>query len=81
MAKANDFGKAVKIRLIELGKTQEWLIQQVRERTGDFFDSSYLYRLMTGKTPGDTGRDGKPGKVSVIREILGMNQTECGDCE
>lgn len=74
MAKTSDFGKAVKIRLVEMEKTQEWLIEQVNEKTGDYFDSSYLYRLMTGKTPGDTGRGGKPGKVAVIREILGMEE-------
>lgn len=76
MAKTTDFGKAVKIRLVELEKTQDWLIQQVKERTGDYFDSSYLYRLMAGKTPGDTGRGGKPGKVDVICEILGLEKAE-----
>lgn len=74
MAKVSDFGKAVKIRLIELDKNQEWLIEQVKERTGDFFDSSYLHRLLSGKTPGETGRGDKPGKAEVIREILGMKQ-------
>lgn len=74
MEKTTDFGKAVKIRLIELEQTQDWLIEQVKEKTGDFFDSSYLHRLLVGKTPGDTGREGKPGKVAVIREILGMEE-------
>ncbi len=69
-----DFGKQVRIRLIELGKTQEWLIEQVKERTGDFFDSSYLHKLLTGKLPGESGRNGKPGKANVIREILGMTE-------
>lgn len=72
MAKT-DFGKQVRIRLIEMGKTQEWLIEQVKERTGDFFDSSYLHKLLTGKLPGESGRNGKPGKASVIREILGIS--------
>ena len=72
MAKTSDFGKAVKIRLIELDKNQEWLIEQVKERTGDFFDSSYLHRILAGKTPGETGRGDKPGKAEVIRDILGM---------
>lgn len=72
LAITNDFGKAVKIRLIELDKDQNWLIEQVRERTGDYFDSSYLFRLMTGRTAGETGYNGKPGKVQVIREILGL---------
>ena len=76
MAKTTEFGKAVKIRLIELDKTQEWLIEQVKDRTGDFFDNSYLHRLLTGKTPGNAGRGEKPGKVDVIREILGMNKEE-----
>ena len=69
---ATDFGKQVRIRLIEMGKTQEWLIEQVKERTGDFFDSSYLHKLLTGKLPGESGRNGKPGKANVIREILGL---------
>lgn len=73
MAKTTDFGKAVKIRLIELEKTQEWLIEQVKERTGDrSFDSSWLHRILSGKLPAKYGRDGKPGKAEVIREILGM---------
>lgn len=73
MAKTSDFGKAVKIRLVELEKDQTWLIEQVKERTGDYFDSSFLYRLMAGKLTGETGWNGKPGKAEVIREILGMN--------
>ena len=74
MAKLTDFGMAVKVKLLEMGKTQEWLIAQVKERTGDFFDSSYLWRLLYGNTPGETGKNGKPGKVEVIREILGLEE-------
>ena len=74
MATSTDFGKQVRIRLIEMGKTQEWLIEQVKERTGDFFDSSYLHRILGGKLTGETGRGGKPGKASVIREILGLSE-------
>ena len=76
MAKFSDFGKAVKIRLIELDKTQDWLIEQVKERTGDYFDSSYLYRILAGKLPGGAGRGDKPGKVEIIREILGMTDEQ-----
>ena len=76
MAKTSDFGKAVKIRLIEMERTQDWLIEQVREATGDFFDSSYLNRILTGKLPAENGRDGKPGKAVVIRKILGMTDEE-----
>ena len=66
----SDFGMAVRIRLIVMQKTQAWLIEQVREKTGDFFDSSYLHRLLTGKISGEAGYNGKPGKAQVIREIL-----------
>lgn len=55
MAKINDseFGKAVKIRLMELDKTQDWLCEGVRNRTGLYFDSSYLWKVLNGvlKTP------------------------------
>lgn len=76
MAKTTDFGKAVKIRLIELEQTQEWLIEQVKERTGGFFDSSYLHRILSGKLAAENGINGKPGKAEVIREILGLSEEE-----
>lgn len=76
MENSNNFGKRVKIRLIEMGKNQEWLINQVKEKTGDFFDSSYLHRILSGKLPAENGRNGKPGKAAVIREILGLNEEE-----
>ena len=72
LALQSDFGKAVRIRLVELNKDQNWLIEQVKESTGDYFDSSYLHRLLAGKLSGETGYNGKPGKAEVIREILGM---------
>lgn len=74
MAQFSDFGKAVKIRLIEMDKSQDWLIKQVQERTGDYFDSSYLWRIMSGALPGERGNKGKPGKADVIRDILGMKE-------
>ena len=74
MANTSDFGKAVKIRLIELEQTQDWLIEQVKEKTGDFFDSSYLHRILAGKLAAEAGYNGKPGKAEVIREILGMSK-------
>lgn len=73
MVKTSDFGKAVKIRLVELDRTQAWLIEQVRERSGDMsFDTSWLHRILTGKLTGEKGYKGKPGKAQVIREILEM---------
>lgn len=74
VAAVSDFGMAVKIRLMEMQKTQGWLVDQVCEHTGDYFDNSYLHRLLTGKLSGETGYNGKPGKAEVIREILGMEE-------
>lgn len=65
MAKVNgsEFGKTVKIRLIELDKTQDWLVEQVKAKTGLFFDSSYLWKIMNGVVS-------TPGMIAAIREIL-----------
>lgn len=76
MQKYSDFGKEVKKRLVDLDKQSNWLIAQVRERTGDYFDSSYLHKILTGKVPSATGRNGKPSKVEVIRDILEMRNRE-----
>lgn len=69
MAKTSDFGLDVKIRLLELGKTQVWLIEQVKERTGEYFDDSYLWKILSGTVKAKK-------KSAVIREILGLPQEE-----
>ena len=67
MARTNDFGKAVKVRLVEMEKSQAWLIEQVKEKTGLYFDSGYLWRINAGVLT-------TPGVVAAIREILGMEE-------
>ena len=63
MAKTTDFGKTVKIRLVELDKTQEWLIASVKEKTGLYFDSAYCWKVLNGVlTP--------PKIIEAICEIL-----------
>lgn len=57
------FGKEIKKRLVDMERNQMWLIEQVRSRTGLYFDGSYLYKVMAGKL--DT-----PKVVQAIREIL-----------
>lgn len=66
---ASEFGKAVKVRLIELDKTQAWLIEAVREKTGLFFDGSYLWKTLSGGYQNEK-------IVSAIREILDMPEEE-----
>lgn len=49
VATITPFGKEIKRRLIDLDKNQTWLIEQVKQKTGLFFDSSYMSKIMTGK--------------------------------
>lgn len=62
-----DFKKTVKKRLIDLEKSQVWLIDQVKEKTGLFFDSSYLAKILNG--------DRSAPKVrAAICEILNIQE-------
>ena len=60
------FGKTIKKRLIDLEKTNGWLCEQVKEKTGLYFDDSYLSRICTGKSKA-------PKMVNAICEILGID--------
>ena len=63
MAILTEFGKQVKIKLIQMDKPQKWLNEEVVKRTGLYFDDSYLHRIVTGK-------NSNPKIVSAIKEIL-----------
>ena len=63
MAQATAFGKAIKTRLIDMDKKQSWLIEQVKERTGLYFDDAYLWKITRGKLK-------TPSIVTAIQEIL-----------
>lgn len=65
-SRTTEFGKAIGKRLIDMEKNQNWLIEQVRERTGLYFDSSYLHKIKTGKLA-------TPKIVAAIRSILGLS--------
>ena len=73
-AEITSFGKAMKKRLIDMDKTQTWLIEQVREKTGLYFDSSYMYKICTGQLNG-------PNIIPVIREILNLPEQESEEQE
>ena len=64
-ATLSPFGKEIKKRLIDLEKTQAWLIEQVGETTGLYFDGSYMYKIQTGQLS-------TPKVVQAIREILDL---------
>lgn len=63
MAKLSEFGKDISKRLIDLSKPQTWLIEEVRNKTGLYFDDSYMYKIKTGQLS-------TPKTVQAICEIL-----------
>lgn len=63
MAKLSEFGKEISKRLIDLSKPQTWLIEEVRNKTGLYFDDSYMYKIKTGQLS-------TPKIVQAICEIL-----------
>ncbi len=65
MVELCNLGREIKKRLIDLNKTQEWLIAEVKADTGLFFDSSYLYKILTGKLA-------TPKIITSIKKILGI---------
>ena len=56
MAKLSEFGK-------DISKPQTWLIEEVRNKTGLYFDDSYMYKIKTGQLS-------TPKIVQAICEIL-----------
>jgi len=62
-----DLGKKIKVALIEKNQTQEWLIAEVKKKTGLYFDSSYLGKVMTGKRKSER-------VVAAIYEILALDE-------
>ncbi len=59
------FGKEIKKRLVDIERTQTWLIEQVRGATGLYFDRSYMHKIQTGQLS-------TPKIVQAIREILDL---------
>lgn len=69
MAQLTAFGKDIGKRLIDLDKPQTWLIEEVRNKTGLYFDDSYMYKIKTGQLS-------TPKIVHAIREILDIQPIE-----
>lgn len=59
------FGKEIKKRLVDIDRTQTWLIEQVRGVTGLYFDRSYMYKIQTGQLA-------TPKIIQAICEILDL---------
>lgn len=68
-SKFSDFGLCVKTELLRQGKEQKWLEEAIKEKTGLYVDSGYIYKILTGKR-------NAPKIVAAIREILGMEEAK-----
>lgn len=68
MAQITAFGRAIKIKLIDMERTQVWLIEQVKAKTGLYFDSFYLHKILTGRIM-------TPKIVQAICEVLDLPET------
>lgn len=68
VATLTPLGKEIKKRLVDADRDQNWLIKQVADTTGLYFDRSYLHKIMTGKL-------NTPGIVLAIRKILDIPDT------
>lgn len=62
-----EFKKTVQHRLIDLGRTQTWLIGEIKAKTGLYVDRSYLSKIFLGK-------NSNPKIISAIFEILDLNK-------
>ncbi len=60
-----EFGKNIKKKLIDIDQTQNWLIDEVCKNTGLYFDSGYLYKILSGKIA-------TPSIITAICDILGI---------
>ena len=64
-SKFTEFGVAVRVKLIQIGKSQKWLEDEVSKKTGLFVDNSYMHKILTGHR-------NAPKVVAAIREILSI---------
>lgn len=67
LSKFSDFGLCVKTKLLQIGKSQKWLEEEVTRRTGLYVDNGYMYKILTGKR-------NAPGVVNAICEILNIKK-------
>lgn len=66
LSKFTDFGLCVKTKLLQMGKDQKWLEEEVTKKTGLFMDGGYMYKILVGKR-------NAPKVVEAIQEILEIN--------
>lgn len=65
MSKFSEFGLCVKTKLIQTGKSQKWLEEEITQKTGLYVDDGYMYKILTGQR-------NAPKVVEAICEILNI---------
>lgn len=65
LPKFSDFGLRVKTQLIQIGKSQKWLGEEITKKTGLYVDNGYMYKILTGQR-------NAPKVVECICEILNI---------
>ena len=63
MAQLTDFGKTVRKALIDKDEKPDWLVQEIRAKTGLYMDTAYLAKILSGQRCA-------PRVQGAIREIL-----------
>jgi hypothetical protein len=67
LSKFTNFGLSVKTKLLQNGRDQKWLEEQVKTKTGLYVDNGYMYKILTGQR-------NAPKIVEAIREILNIKK-------
>ena len=62
-----EYGKQIKKALLDMDKDQMWLISEIKAKTGMYMDSSYLWKIMTGK-------EKSPVMIKTINDILNIQR-------
>lgn len=65
----SNFGLAVRIKLLKIGKSQNWLIEECRSKTGLYLDTGYMWRILSGRRK-------SPKIRRAICEILDLNESD-----
>ena len=66
--KLTAYGKSIKQKLLDMDKTQNWLISKINERSSIKMTSSYLNRIMIGKVADSSA-------VPIINDILNIKDS------
>lgn len=63
------FRQAVKVKLVEIDKTQTWLSEELKKRYGIYMDRFYLSRILAGQV-------NSVNTIDKICEILSIDKEE-----